>query len=59
MLYLKHLLADGDKMRSWFIHNFFAHPLMAMCNVFGFSSVGERIHNRTLPHEDEKKSCST
>lgn len=35
--------------RSWFVHNVFGHPMMAICFLFGFNDAGKKIHNATLP----------
>lgn len=35
--------------RSWFIHDFIGHPLMAICLLCGFNNAGKKIHNATLP----------
>ena len=31
------------------IHNLFAHPVMEILHLMGFSKLGDRIHDATLP----------
>lgn len=38
------------------IHNLFAHPLMEILHLIGFSELGNKIHDITLPKEDQKQN---
>lgn len=31
------------------VHNLVGHPLMEVCNWYGFYELAERIHDKTLP----------
>ena len=31
------------------VHNLFAHPAMEVCHLIGFSELGDKIHDATLP----------
>jgi len=42
------------KFESWFVHNVFAHPLMELCKMIGFSRMGEHIHDMTIPYYMEE-----
>jgi hypothetical protein len=34
---------------NYTIHNLIAHPLMELFHLFGFSALGDKIHDATLP----------
>lgn len=36
-------------IQNFTFHNLIAHPLMEICNIVGHESLGEKIHNITLP----------
>lgn len=38
---------------TWFIHNAFGHPLMAVFQLFGMEEWAEWAHDVTLPGENE------
>ena len=33
----------------WTIHNLFAHPISEIAHLVGFTQLGNRIHDATLP----------
>lgn len=35
--------------RNWPMHNIIAHPLMEIFSWFGFKTLGDKIHDTTLP----------
>lgn len=35
--------------RAWMFHNLVAHPLMQILALFGFTKLGLRIHDATIP----------
>ena len=38
---------------KWAIHNVIAHPLMEITYQLGFVNLSEKIHDSTLPTEDQ------
>jgi len=36
--------------RRWAIHNFFGHPLMQIFSWLGLTSLGIKIHDKTVPN---------
>ena len=36
------------------IHNMVAHPIMELLHLIGLSKLGDKIHDITLPIEDEE-----
>tara|TARA_B100000674_G_scaffold471701_1_gene460774 strand:+ start:622 stop:768 length:147 start_codon:yes stop_codon:yes gene_type:complete len=42
---------------SYTIHNIIAHPLMEILHLIGFTELGDKIHDATLPkeHKDHKE----
>ena len=38
------------------IHNIIAHPLMEILHLIGFTKLGNKIHDLTLPREDKEKN---
>ena len=41
---------------DFFVHNVIAHPVMEFCHLFGFTELGDKIHDGTLPlrHEEDQ-----
>ena len=44
---------------SYTFHNIIAHPLMEILHLIGFTKLGDRIHDATLPKEDREQSSSS
>ena len=42
-------MTKTDGRFAWTIHNMIAHPLMEILHQFGMTSLGNRIHDWTLP----------
>jgi len=40
------------------IHNLIAHPLMEILHLLGFTEIGNKIHDYTLPRRHEKDHSS-
>ena len=38
------------------IHNIIAHPLMEILHLIGFTELGNKIHDLTLPKEDKEEN---
>ena len=38
-------------MRSWFVHNFFAHPVMALLQAILAGGLGMRVQDAMFPTE--------
>ena len=36
----------------WLIHNCVGHPLMGICQLFGFEKLGDFFHEATLPRDE-------
>jgi hypothetical protein len=34
---------------KWSVHNLFAHPIMEMLHLVGLSSLGNKLHDFTIP----------
>lgn len=47
------------KKYNYTIHNIFAHPLMEILHILGFTELGNKIHDATLPKEDRDKHNSS
>ena len=43
-------------IQNYTIHNLVAHPLMEICYLAGHESLGEKIHNITIPPSLFKKN---
>jgi hypothetical protein len=39
---------------KWTIHNMIAHPIFELLHLIGLSSLGDRIHDSTLPIEHDE-----
>lgn len=39
------------KKYAYTIHNLIAHPLMEILHLLGFTELGDKIHDSTLPKE--------
>ena len=44
------------KRFNYTIHNLIAHPLMEILHLLGFTKLGNKIHDMTLPKEDENET---
>lgn len=42
-----------NKKFNYTIHNLIAHPLMEILHLLGFTELGNRIHDKTLPKEEK------
>jgi hypothetical protein len=43
------LIDKLPKRFSWTIHNLIGHPLMEICYLIGLDSLGDKIHDGTVP----------
>lgn len=39
--------------KNWPIHNLFGHPLMQICIWFKLPDLGNKIHDYTMPEEND------
>jgi len=44
------------KRFNYTIHNLFAHPLMEIFHLLGFTELGNKIHDMTLPKENKNET---
>ena len=49
---MQKLIAKLPKKFQWSIHNIFAHPLCEICILLGLNSLGDKIHDSTIPPQD-------
>ena len=44
---------------KWTIHNVVAHPLMEILHLIGLSSLGDKLHDATLPKSHDEMHKET
>jgi len=50
---MKHIIKKLPKRFKWSIHNLVAHPLMEIAKQLGLNELSEKIHDSTLPINNE------
>jgi hypothetical protein len=41
-----------DQDFQWTVHNMIAHPIMQVLSWFGYSKLGDRLHDATVPRSE-------
>ena len=44
---------------AYSIHNLIAHPLMELLHLFGFTKIGDALHDYTLPKQEKTNDSNT
>ena len=52
---MKKIINKLPKRFKWTLHNCIAHPLMELTYQLGFKNLSEKIHDSTIPYDDELK----
>lgn len=50
---MKKIINLLPKKYKWTIHNLIAHPLMEICYQLGKESLSQKIHDCTVPDDEE------
>lgn len=50
---MRKLVTRLPKRFQWTLHNMVAHPLSEILFQIGFKSLGDRVHDATLPYDDQ------
>ena len=50
---MKTIINKLPKRFQWTIHNLIAHPLMEITHLLGFTELGNKLHDCTIPNQEQ------
>ena len=53
---IKNTINKLPQKYKWTIHNLVAHPLMEFLHIIGYSELGNKLHDITVPSDQQEET---